>query len=163
MLVSPCRLRAPGVNDDDPAAALYDRVQSFLEPGLADQRPLGDQRISADQDGERGPPQIRPRQERDIIVEEMAGHKAGRGVFRIYIIGKARAERILQHRKEHQSGHAVIGWIPALHRDHFGPMALPNVVKASRYVRKRSEGHKSDTQTLMRISYAVFCLKKKKM
>src|SRR3546814_2456790 len=47
MLVSPCRLRAPGVNDDDPAAALYDRVQSFLEPGLADQRPLGDQRISA--------------------------------------------------------------------------------------------------------------------
>src|SRR3546814_4311771 len=60
-----------------------------------------------DQDGERGPPQIRPRQERDIIVEEMAGHKAGRGVFRIYIIGKARAERILQHRKEHQSGHAV--------------------------------------------------------
>src|SRR3546814_12280312 len=62
--------------------------------------------------------------------------KAGRGVFRIYIIGKARAERILQHRKEHQSGHAVIGWIPALHRDHFGPMALPNVVKASRYVRK---------------------------
>src|SRR3546814_4226258 len=83
MLVSPCRLRAPGVNDDDPAAALYDRVQSFLEPGLADQRPLGDQRISADQDGERGPPQIRPRQERAIIVEEMAGHKAGRGVFRI--------------------------------------------------------------------------------
>src|SRR3546814_8252126 len=57
-------------------------------------------------------------------------------LFRIYIIGKARAERILQHRKEHQSGHAVIGWIPALHRDHFGPMALPNVVKASRYVRK---------------------------
>src|SRR3546814_13436519 len=88
MLVSPCRLRAPGVNDDDPAAALYDRVQSFLEPGLADQRPLGDQRISADQDGERGPPQIRPRQERDIIVEEMAGHKAGRGVFRIYIYRK---------------------------------------------------------------------------
>src|SRR3546814_3502629 len=58
MLVSPFRVRAPGVNDDDPAAALYDRVQSFLEPGLADQRPLVDQRISADQDGERGPPQI---------------------------------------------------------------------------------------------------------
>src|SRR3546814_19160623 len=95
-----------------------------------------------DQDGKRGPPQIRPRQERDIIVEEMAGHKAGRGVFRIYIIGKARAERILQHRKEHQSGHAVIGWIPALHRAQFGPMALPNLVQANRssgraYVRAR--------------------------
>src|SRR3546814_1465882 len=53
MLVSPCRLRAPGVNDDDPAAALYDRVQSFLEPGLADPRPLGDQRISADRKSQR--------------------------------------------------------------------------------------------------------------
>src|SRR3546814_13823736 len=125
MLVSPCRLRAPGVNDDDPAAALYDRVQSFLEPGLADQRPLGDQRISADQDGERGPPQIRPRQERDIIVEERAGHKAGSGGFRICTIGKACAERMLQHRIEPKSGHTVNGWIPALHSNPSGPMYSP--------------------------------------
>src|SRR3546814_11513222 len=100
------------------------------------QRPLGDQRLSADQDGERGPPQIRPRTERDILVEEMAGHKAGRGVFRIYIIGKARAERILQHRKEHQSGNAVIGWIPSLHHANFRPLAPPNIVNATRSYRQ---------------------------
>src|SRR3546814_13255589 len=59
MLVSPCRLRAPGVNDDDPAAALYDRVQSFLEPRLADQPPLGYQRMCSEHDGKRGPTQTR--------------------------------------------------------------------------------------------------------
>src|SRR3546814_5810311 len=38
--------------------------------------------------------------------------------------------------------------------------ASPKVVKAQRAV--RSEEHTSELQSLMRISYAVFCLKKKK-
>src|SRR3546814_4942925 len=33
---------------------------------------------------------------------------------------------------------------------------------SSRYASKRSEEHTSELQSLMRISYAVFCLKKKK-
>src|SRR3546814_10560315 len=34
--------------------------------------------------------------------------------------------------------------------------------KASRHAARRSEEHTSELQSLMRISYAVFCLKKKK-
>src|SRR3546814_8272536 len=34
--------------------------------------------------------------------------------------------------------------------------------RPGRYLRLRSEEHKSELQSLMRISYAVFCLKKKK-
>src|SRR3546814_3639138 len=39
---------------------------------------------------------------------------------------------------------------------------LAEVVRTSVYVRIRSEEHTSELQSLMRISYAVFCLKKKK-
>src|SRR3546814_4547494 len=40
-------------------------------------------------------------------------------------------------------------------------VALPDVGRLSRHHR-RSEEHTSELQSLMRISYAVFCLKKKK-
>src|SRR3546814_8422800 len=40
---------------------------------------------------------------------------------------------------------------------HFGRDAIPNAQIAQR----RSEEHTSELQSLMRISYAVFCLKKK--
>src|SRR3546814_2959313 len=36
------------------------------------------------------------------------------------------------------------------------------IARAARSVRRRSEEHTSELQSLMRISYAVFCLKKKK-
>src|SRR3546814_10683408 len=39
---------------------------------------------------------------------------------------------------------------------------LNNLVTALRQLSKRSEEHTSELQSLMRISYAVFCLKKKK-
>src|SRR3546814_9603459 len=50
------------------------------------------------------------------------------------------------------------GWVHRLVRSHVGSMdeAL-DVTQAS-----RSEEHTSELQSLMRISYAVFCLKKKK-
>src|SRR3546814_9654798 len=38
----------------------------------------------------------------------------------------------------------------------------PETIEGQRYVTVRSEEHTSELQSLMRISYAVFCLKKKK-
>src|SRR3546814_11154159 len=57
------------------------------------------------------------------------------------------------------------------HLRHRHGIALPNRVafcnrakrKACKRKVKRSEEHTSELQSLMRISYAVFCLKKKKM
>src|SRR3546814_5023317 len=46
-----------------------------------------------------------------------------------------------------------IGLVAARHSTHFGMAAC--------YVLQRSEEHTSELQSLMRISYAVFCLKKK--
>src|SRR3546814_6593823 len=42
-------------------------------------------------------------------------------------------------------------------------LKLPEIIKSDgrRATFDRSEGHKSELQSLMRISYAVFCLKKK--
>src|SRR3546814_2527595 len=40
------------------------------------------------------------------------------------------------------------------------PVAHLRVIDAHGYVRPRSEEHTSELQSLMRISYAVFCLKK---
>src|SRR3546814_10082810 len=42
------------------------------------------------------------------------------------------------------------------------PAASPAVVQQVEAKRPRSEEHTSELQSLMRISYAVFCLKKKK-
>src|SRR3546814_2208105 len=42
-----------------------------------------------------------------------------------------------------------------------GARRLPALAQGPRGVRRRSEEHTSELQSLMRISYAVFCLKKK--
>src|SRR3546814_7474531 len=42
------------------------------------------------------------------------------------------------------------------------PDQRPGYLGEDRRVRRRSEEHTSELQSLMRISYAVFCLKKKK-
>src|SRR3546814_6709614 len=42
------------------------------------------------------------------------------------------------------------------------PVILPKFMEASTCSAMRSEEHTSELQSLMRISYAVFCLKKKK-
>src|SRR3546814_9912129 len=54
------------------------------------------------------------------------------------------------------SGKAVIALKPLCATS---PRLAPRVVKS---IRSRSEEHTSELQSLMRISYAVFCLKKKK-
>src|SRR3546814_10204099 len=48
-----------------------------------------------------------------------------------------------------------------LHRWFLGPRALDRLDRLARLA-QRSEEHTSELQSLMRISYAVFCLKKKK-
>src|SRR3546814_7826397 len=47
------------------------------------------------------------------------------------------------------------------HRIDTAPLPLPGAGRAGRSVAWRSEEHTSELQSLMRISYAVFCLKKK--
>src|SRR3546814_3629662 len=55
-------------------------------------------------------------------------------------------------------------WIPGFYGDShaFVPAVVGNAAPVVQEVSKRSEEHTSELQSLMRISYAVFCLKKKK-
>src|SRR3546814_5431965 len=71
----------------------------------------------------------------------------------------ARAEQIGEARPGQLAAHAV-GIVHGVYRG-FGPARRRSSVRSARYVR-RSEEHTSELQSLMRISYAVFCLKKKK-
>src|SRR3546814_9196841 len=58
----------------------------------------------------------------------------------------------------------VIAFARAVHADGKGETVLLVAAddEAAAAARKRSEEHTSELQSLMRISYAVFCLKKKK-
>src|SRR3546814_2080393 len=62
----------------------------------------------------------------------------------------------------------AVGQLPMFNRDAIlkapcaHPHPFPNMVAAHRTRTERSEEHTSELQSLMRISYAVFCLKKKK-
>src|SRR3546814_15355228 len=51
---------------------------------------------------------------------------------------------------------------PGLRHTDRGHVHLPHGAFAASCCRRRSEEHTSELQSLMRISYAVFCLKKKK-
>src|SRR3546814_9553573 len=55
-------------------------------------------------------------------------------------------------------GSGLRWWMDAAHRD----AATHFAIRAFRDLPRRSEEHTSELQSLMRISYAVFCLKKKK-
>src|SRR3546814_4695367 len=50
---------------------------------------------------------------------------------------------------------------PHLHAGHFGHRQVDSGELRDKRFGKRSEEHTSELQSLMRISYAVFCLKKK--
>src|SRR3546814_5328217 len=67
-------------------------------------------------------------------------------LFRSPASRAGRAAGALRHRRPHGAGRAVGGPRPARRAGRDG----------------RSEEHTSELQSLMRISYAVFCLKKKK-
>src|SRR3546814_5011421 len=76
---------------------------------------------------------------RSILVQQMRGaeRKCGIPAFNCLPIGSQR--------------HYSAGWINSQ-----GPLVIFH-----RRVKRRSEEHTSELQSLMRISYAVFCLKKK--
>src|SRR3546814_6551240 len=57
---------------------------------------------------------------------------------------------------------AVAVALMALRKDDEGLSNAPALTRASGISTPRSEEHTSELQSLMRISYAVFCLKKKK-
>src|SRR3546814_3697951 len=91
-------------------------------------------------------------------------------LFRSESAAKAKRDR----REQRRAGHAdarVGGVELALGLGHVGP-ALDQIGRQARRdggkrrhrigTRNRSEEHTSELQSLMRISYAVFCLKKKK-
>src|SRR3546814_3265998 len=65
---------------------------------------------------------------------------------------------------ERQSCRSTPGWdgAPAITGAHSLPLPRARDVAALRHRPGRSEEHTSELQSLMRISYAVFCLKKKK-
>src|SRR3546814_2191098 len=65
---------------------------------------------------------------------------------------------VVSSRKGSQSGSVVMSGVMTTR---FNFMALPQVPIGSAHS-SRSEEHTSELQSLMRISYAVFCLKKKK-
>src|SRR3546814_7696612 len=57
---------------------------------------------------------------------------------------------------------AIIGFSEILEQEYAGPMNDRQKEYARAILQSRSEEHTSELQSLMRISYAVFCLKKKK-
>src|SRR3546814_4066298 len=63
-----------------------------------------------------------------------------------------------------RSGCAAPVWGTALHGHRRGALPARTTSRSwpNRRFRRRSEEHTSELQSLMRISYAVFCLKKKK-
>src|SRR3546814_4615090 len=66
--------------------------------------------------------------------------------------------RLCLHRPHHREGHGEGTGLSALLQGRTGPPARCRRHRG----RPRSEEHTSELQSLMRISYAVFCLKKKK-
>src|SRR3546814_10421241 len=91
---------------------------------------------------------------REVIVQEQIGLRIDAGgiefeadaVFGIESFGKARID----------DGHEILVFQPA---DRLAAQASPGIARPCHL---RSEEHTSELQSLMRISYAVFCLKKKK-
>src|SRR3546814_1626029 len=64
---------------------------------------------------------------------------------------------VRSHHGQRDRGHRAFGSAPAP-----GRIAKSNQQESEEKCHARSEEHTSELQSLMRISYAVFCLKKKK-
>src|SRR3546814_4682245 len=112
------------------------------------------------------------RHHHDEVVELVAaalGHGSGGGLPERTAPGPAEPVVIVEHDDTEQAN-LCLGWrsLAALDDDRWA-MAVANQIlgggMASRLfqeIRERSEEHTSELQSLMRISYAVFCLEKKK-
>src|SRR3546814_5828704 len=85
------------------------------------------------------------------------GHDFHGGIPRAYLLGMAIGRGAVLHRL------ALPRW--PRRADHINasrPCKRPGLRILQRFPGARSEAHTSELQSLMRISYAVFCLKKKK-
>src|SRR3546814_4183677 len=98
----------------------------------------------------RGPPQHSAEATRIVEADEFAAVE-----HKIDVVVLDQRMRGVEH--EHAAAHAEMP-------DHAVDVVrmLGVVVDLERHVVPRSEEHTSELQSLMRISYAVFCLKKKK-
>ena len=76
VLEGPRRLRAARVDDDDPAAAVADRVQLVLDPRRGHHAAVRDQRVGADDQQEVGAGEVGDRDLERRAVEELAGGEA---------------------------------------------------------------------------------------
>src|SRR3546814_4012788 len=85
------------------------------------------------------------------VLDVRVSNRGGDLECRHLIVGRARPGTMLGYDRSRHMGPAVLSHLVRwLHR-HTGQVAID-----------RSEEHTSELQSLMRISYAVFCLKKKK-
>src|SRR3546814_10415306 len=94
------------------------------------------------------------------------------GHFRSYLRRRVRPDRHFEQRAEDQLRTDLgfrqgVGGGPRFRRLRLGPggaamTAAFGVPSCQRAASMRSEEHTSELQSIMRISYAVFCLKKKK-
>src|SRR3546814_3968205 len=69
-------------------------------------------------------------------------------------------ERTIDHRREDAEDAEDAYDLELVHRGRIGRAGIARGIEPR--LRRRSEEHTSELQSLMRISYAVFCLKKKK-
>src|SRR3546814_2934773 len=90
----------------------------------------------------------------DVLLREQPP-RLERQVTKVHQVGRHVAERVDEQVHVHAAGpvrqHVVVG-VEVDRRDHRDQVAY-----------LRSEEHTSELQSLMRISYAVFCLNKKKI
>src|SRR3546814_3610750 len=92
-------------------------------------------------------------------------HMLDRGVLKKGVVnGQHCAARISEHRVNAQINQRLDQYVRAAMLGHRNLLSKINSAPCCRAVEKarcRSEEHTSELQSLMRISYAVFCLKKK--
>src|SRR3546814_3334808 len=74
----------------------------------------------------------------------------------------AAAAAVHRFAEEGQRSRRLGGGLGPRRRPGAGKLRQPDPDRAARHPRQRSEEHTSELQSLMRISYAVFCLKKKR-
>src|SRR3546814_1105104 len=77
-------------------------------------------------------------------------------------VGRGEGERLAEHAQGHRAGPGFVAFVGQLH----GPpgdveRAVELAALHQRFGEPRSEEHTSELQSLMRLSYAVFCFQKK--
>src|SRR3546814_3921112 len=110
---------------------------------------------------------MRPHALRRARIEARRGRGHGRCPTSYWVCPSTRPQEIVINASPAQVTKRKLGEPFVAHqsrfvdRSHCGSAATRGARRASGKARERSEEHTSELQSLMRISYAVFCLKKK--